>query len=61
MNNLFRNIKENNDLDALEESDDEEEFENSNVDKFVYLNKEYKMVCNYNKKFKKWVPIKITS
>ena len=57
MNKLFRNIKENNDLDALEESDDEEEFENSNADKFVYLNKSYKMVCNFNHKFKKWVPV----
>ena len=28
MNKLFRNIKENDDLDKLEESDDEEEFEN---------------------------------
>jgi len=60
MNKLFRIIKENNDLDALEESDDEEEFENSNVDKFVNLDKSYKMVCNFNNKFKKWVPIKIT-
>jgi hypothetical protein len=60
MNKLFRIIKENNDLDALEESDDEEEFENENVDKFVYLNKSYKMLCNFNNKFKKWVPIKIT-
>jgi len=60
MNKLFRTIKENNDLDALEESDDEEEFENPNIDKFVYLDKSYKMVCNFNNKFKKWVPIKIT-
>jgi len=60
MNKLFRTIKENNDLDALEESDDEEEFENANVDKFVYLDKSYKMMCNFNNKFKKWVPIKIT-
>ena len=60
MNNLFRVIKENIDLDALEESDDEEEFENANLDKFVYLDKSYKMICNYNNKFKKWVPIKIT-
>ena len=60
MNKLFRKIKENNDLDALEESDDEEEFENPNVDKFVYLEKSYKMICNLNTKFKKWVPIKIT-
>jgi hypothetical protein len=60
MNNLFRIIKENQDLDALEESDDEEEFENSNIDKFVYLEKTYKMICIFNNKFKKWVPIKIT-
>lgn len=60
MNNLFRIIKENNDLDALEESDDEDEFENSNLDKFVYLDKSHKIICNFNNKFKKWVPIKIT-
>ena len=60
MNKLFRNIKENNDLDTLEESDDENEFENPNIDKFVDLTKSYKMLCNFNTKFKKWVPIKIT-
>jgi hypothetical protein len=60
MNKLFRIIKENNDLDALEESDDEDEFENINIDKFVYLDKSYKMICNFNNKFKKWVPIKIS-
>ena len=54
MNKLFRNIKENQNLDALEESDDEEEFEDERPDKFVYLNKEYKMVCKYNTKFNKW-------
>ena len=59
MNNLFRIIKENKNLDALEESDDEEEFENENEDKFVHLDKEYKMVCEYSPKFKKWVPIRV--
>jgi len=59
MNNLFRNIKENKNLDALEESDDEEEFENDKEDKFVYLDKEYNIICTYNYKFKKWVPIKL--
>jgi len=59
LNSLFRNIKENRDLDTLEESDEEEEFENSNIDKFVYLERSYKMICNYNKKFKKWIPIKV--
>lgn len=59
MNKLFRTIKENTNLDALEESDDEEEFENSQVDKFVFLDKSYNMSCTYNHKFKKWIPIKV--
>ena len=59
MNSIFRNIKENANLDKLEESDSEEEFENDNVDKFVYLDKSCYMVCVYNAKFKKWVPIKL--
>ena len=59
MNKLFRKIKENDRLDALEESDDEEEFENENEDRFVYLDKTHNMVCLYNYKFKKWYPIKI--
>lgn len=59
MNNIFRKIKENHNLDALEESDDEEEFENEKEDKFVYLDKSIKMICHYNYKFKKWSPIKL--
>jgi hypothetical protein len=58
MNRLFRNIKENENLDALEESDDEEEFENDKEDKFVYLDRAYNMVCEYNYKFRKWTPIR---
>lgn len=61
MNKLFRIIKENDNLDALEESDDEEEFENEQLDKFVKLNKSEKMWCKYNYKFKRWVPIKVAS
>jgi hypothetical protein len=59
MNQLFRNIKENVNLDSLEESDTEEEFENDRADKFVYLDREYTMVCAYNNKFKKWVPLRV--
>ena len=59
MNKLFRNIKENDNLDKLEESDDENEFENNSSDKFVYLNKNYNMVCSFCSKFKKWIPIKV--
>jgi len=59
MNKLFRNIKENANLDALEESDDEEEFENDKKDRFVFLEKAYNMVCAYNPKFKKWYPLRV--
>lgn len=61
MNKLFRNIKENQNLDALEESDDEEEFENDKEDRFVFLNKSYNMSCAYNHKFKKWCPIRVAN
>ena len=57
LNTLFRNIKENQNLDALEESDDEEEFENINLDKYVDLSKKYVMKCEYCFSLKKWVPI----
>ena len=59
MNKLFRNIKENENLDKLEESDDEEEFENDKNDRFVFLNRSYNMVCAYNYKFKKWFPLRL--
>jgi len=59
MNKLFRIIKENDNLDALEESDDEEEFENEHPDKFVKLDCSIKMVCKYNYKFKRWIPMKV--
>jgi hypothetical protein len=61
MNRLFRNIKENENLDALEESDDEDEFENDRSDKYVYLDRSFKINCKFNYKFKKWMPISVTN
>ena len=61
MNSLFRNIKENDNLDLLEESDDEEEFENISLDKYVNLEKELKMKCVFIKKFDSWKPIEISN
>ena len=58
MNTLFRNIKENTDLDKLEESDDEEEFENIKEDKFVDLTKRCNILCVYLIKFRLWKPMK---
>ena len=56
MNSLFRKIKENKNLDLLEESDSEDEFENTSLEKYVDLNKSYIIECIYNKKLKKWIP-----
>jgi len=61
MNSLFRNIKENNNLDTLEESDDEEEFENISLDKFVNLEKKITMKCVFIHKFDSWKPIEIST
>ena len=61
MNNLFRNIKENANLDALEESDDEEEFESEQPNKFVFLDKTYNMKCKFHAKFKKWIPVSLAA
>jgi hypothetical protein len=61
MNRLFRNIKENENLDKLEESDDEEEFENESPERFVHLDRNYKMVCTFHHKFRKWVPVRLAN
>jgi hypothetical protein len=59
MNKLFRKIKENDNLDAIEESDDEEEFEDGREDKYVYLDRSIKINCEYNHKFKRWFPVSL--
>jgi hypothetical protein len=61
MNSLFRNIKENKNLDLIEESDDEEDFEDIRDDKYVDFEKTILMECVFHSKFKKWVPIKVFS
>jgi len=59
MNSLFRTIKENANLDLLEESDDDEEFENRSESKFVDLDKSYMMKCVFLKRFRKWQPLEV--
>ncbi len=59
MNSLFRNIRENINIDYGEESEDEDDFQNVRPDKYVDLNKTYYMNCVYNAKFKKWVPVNV--
>lgn len=59
MNSLFRNIKENKNIDYIELSDDEDDFENINEDKYVDLNKTMNIECVFHTKFKKWVPFRV--
>jgi hypothetical protein len=61
LNTIFRNIRENQCLDIIEESDDEDDFEDVREDRFVDLNKECIMECYFHFKFKKWVPILVVS
>ena len=58
MNSLFRNIRENKNLDSLEESDDEEDFQDLRIDKYVNLQKKFAVECEYKPKFRKWAPIR---
>jgi hypothetical protein len=59
MNTLFRKIRENNNLDYIEESEDEDDFENVNEDKYVDLSKSILMECMFEPKFKKWIPKRV--
>ena len=58
MNSIFRNIKENKNIDYIEESDDEDDFQNTDIDKYVDLQKHELIECVFNSKFKKWVPMR---
>jgi len=58
MNGIFRKIRENGCLDAIEESDDEDDFQDISCDKYVDLEKQVQMECKYNARFKKWEPVR---
>jgi hypothetical protein len=59
MNGLFRNIRENKNLDYIEESDDEDDFQNMNEDKYVDMKKTLLIECIFDRKFKKWTPVQV--
>ena len=61
MNRIFRRIKENENIDAIEESEDEEEFENVDPEKYVDLQKSVCMECRFHPRFKKWIPVKVVN
>ena len=59
MNGLFRTIRENTNLDYIEESDDEDDFQNIEEDRYVDLKKSLSIECIFHTKFKRWIPMKI--
>ena len=66
LNSIFRTVRENASLDAAEESEDEEVFQASHqMHIHGYISSstppERPMICTYNYKFKRWVPIRLVS
>ena len=61
MNGLFRNIRENSNVDLGEESEDEDLFQNVNPDKYVDLEKRIKMNCVYNTRWRRWTPVSVAA
>lgn len=57
MNSNFRKFRENQNLDLLEESDDDETFFDSDENKFVDLQKTLVLPFIYIDKFEKWAPL----
>jgi len=35
------------------------DFQDNREDKYVYLDRSFKMNCEYNSKFKRWVPLSL--
>ena len=61
MNSVFRRVRENDRLDTIEESDDETEFQNNEPNKHVNTEKVARILCSFNHRFKRWVPIKMAN
>lgn len=56
MNKIFYNLKDHNNLDYLEDSDEEED-----KDAHEEQCKNVLMICEFNYKFEKWVPLRLIS
>jgi hypothetical protein len=60
MNKLFRRIRENDNLDLAEESEDESDFENMDANKYVNLDTILQIECLFNQKHKRWIPVRLS-
>jgi len=61
MNRIFRRIRENDNLDLAEESEDEADFENTDTNKFVDLDRVAQIECVFSTRHKKWIPIRTST
>lgn len=59
LNRLFRYIREMDNLDYIEESDDESDFEDARADKHVNLSIAYSILCQWVPYCNKWQPVRI--
>lgn len=57
MNKLFHNIRENENLDLIEESDDEDDFENISHDRWIANSGFIEMEFSLHTRFNKWIPV----
>jgi hypothetical protein len=57
LNGLFRNMIENRRIDAIEESDDEEDFQIVRENKYTDLEKKFVVRCRFQNRLKKWLPV----
>jgi len=57
LNGLFRRILENRRIDAIEESDDEEDFQIVRENKYTDLEKKVVVSCRFQGRLKKWLPV----
>lgn len=57
MNRFLRKIKENENLDLLEESDSDEEFEDIAEDRYIHGSRYVAFKCAYNVRHQGWEPI----
>jgi len=57
LNSEFRLIRENANIDAIEESDDEADFNDVRDNKYTNLEKQMVVRCRYIKRLKKWIPV----
>ena len=57
MNTLFRRVRENQNLDWIEESDDETSL-NGNESATPFLSEQHRLItCRFHPKFRKWIPL----